>query len=558
MPISFKQAGSLFLAGPNINIYPSGNTFAISGSAGSTTITTLLGTGINPIDILDNNNNTYQITNKGLSAGTGIGIVEDTLNSTITFSYIGSSSGSTSGTSLGSGVNILFSSSTTNLAFATLSSQTPSTLRILSSSTGVILFSASTGGISGTYVSGITNISGGISPISGTIVNNNLVVKAITGAGATTVSESNGIITITSTGGSSTGITTASTVGGGVSLISAITSNNLQLNSISGTAGMVVNAASNGLITFRGPNTNNRVFVTDSSGNMINSASLQVDNTNNTLGINTAAATNSRLLLPASAAAMSQLRFTTSATDITSPTNGDVWYLTTGNSLKFYKSNIATDFIFKDNNNSLSSNTASSRVVEVSSGGTITASRLFQSFGIFNSITSTTISSTTSETSIIPTGSSLIGSATLLASTGTTPQLVTGKKYRFTANGNITTKSSPAGNLTARMKLGSSVIASISGFSLHPSIASPNNFFIQSTFTIRNASSGGTVVGSGFLQTDNNNLLSGATNIVGLNNLGQITVDCTSDKIFDFTFQFSTSDASNTITINEATLEYLN
>jgi hypothetical protein len=49
MPISFKQAGSLFVAGPNINIYPSGNTFAISGSAsgggGGITGLTSAGTG---------------------------------------------------------------------------------------------------------------------------------------------------------------------------------------------------------------------------------------------------------------------------------------------------------------------------------------------------------------------------------------------------------------------------------------------------------------------------------------------------------------------------------
>jgi len=48
MPISFKQAGSLFVAGPNITIFPSGNTFAISASSGSGTIIsgTNAGTGI--------------------------------------------------------------------------------------------------------------------------------------------------------------------------------------------------------------------------------------------------------------------------------------------------------------------------------------------------------------------------------------------------------------------------------------------------------------------------------------------------------------------------------
>ena len=92
-----------------------------------------------------------------------------------------SSTGLTTGTNLGDGVKVLFSSDTTNLGFATLSSQTPSTLRIISSSTGVILFSATTGsgGISGTYVSGITSAGTGNISILSTITDNKLVYKTI-------------------------------------------------------------------------------------------------------------------------------------------------------------------------------------------------------------------------------------------------------------------------------------------------------------------------------------------------------------------------------------------
>ena len=502
-------------------------------------------------DIIDKN-----IVYKTISAGTNISITEN--NNTLTFNSSASGGGSgtiTGATNNGGGIDVYQSATTSTLAFRTLSAGTNVT--ITTGSTGLITISSTGGGISGTYVSGLTNISGGISPIS-SITNNNLIQKAFTAGTNVTLTESNGLITIAATAGSSTGLTTASTVGGGVSLISAITSNNLQLNSISGTAGMVVNAASNGLITFRGPNTANRVFVTDASGNMVNSGSLQTDNTNGTLGIGVAASTTSRLLLPTQTSTISPLRFTTSSTAISSPTNGDVWYLTAGDRLQFRKNAVTTDFIFKDNNITLTSTTGQ-RVVEVSSGGTLSATRLFQSFGVFNSVTTTTITNTTSETSIIPTGASIIGSATLQASTSLTPNLVTGKKYRFTANGTINTRNSSPGTLTARMKLGSAVIASVSGFSLHADLKPPtNNFFIDSVFTIRTASSGGTVVGFGSLQTDNSNLVQSGPNIACLANLGQITVDCTTDKIFDFTFQFSLADASNTITINEATLEYLN
>jgi hypothetical protein len=421
--------------------------------------------------------------------------------------------------------------------------------------------SSATGGISGTYVSGVTSAgTGTILLLSGTVVNNRLVQKSLAQGSNITLTESNGTITIASTGGSSTGITTASTVGGGISLISAITANNLQLNSISGTAGMVVNAASNGLITFRGPNTANRVFVTDASGNMVNSGSLQTDNTNGTLGIGIAAATTARLLFPAQTATLAPLRFTKTATDYTGAVDGSVWYLSSGDSLKFYKSSLVTDFIFKDNNSSLSATTLPARVVEVSSGGTLSASKPYVNFGVFNMLTSTTITSSIAETSILNTGSTVfIGTNVLASSSAATPQLISGKKFRFTANGNITSDSA-AGILTARMKLGSLVIASISGFSLHNSIVSPNNFFIQGTFTIRSQGASGTVTANGYLQTDHTLLRKNpdGNSFVGLQNLGSLTIDTTTDKVFDFTFQFGTSSIDNTITINEATLEYLN
>jgi hypothetical protein len=453
MPLSFTQAGNLFIAGPNISIYPSGNSFAISGSATST-------------------------------GGT-------------------SSTGLTTATNVGTGVNVLFSSSTTNLGFATLSSQTPSTLRIISSSTGVILFSATTGtgGISGTYVSGTTNI------------------------------------------------------GTGISLTTGITNNSLTLRTFSGSNGMEITTATTGIAIVRPLNrTVNTVYVTDASGNMINSTSLLVDNTNGTLGIGIAAPTTSRLLLAAQTATISPLRFSTSSTNITAPTNGDTWYL--GNTLKFYKGSQTTDFIFKENNISLSGST--NRILEADTSGSLVAVRQIGQFGLFNALSSITISNTTAETSCIST--SIYGSKTLVGLTGTTPQLVTGKKIRFSANGTIATHSS-AGNLTVRMKLGNTVIASHSGFTLKNSISEPNVLNIESTFTIRDASASGRVIGSG-LMTSDDELASGGggggNHFFGIFNLGEVTVNCNTDQIFDFTFQFSTANASNTITITEATLEYLN
>ena len=146
-----------------------------------------------------------------ISSSTGV-----ILFSAITSSASTTSTGITSGTSLGDGVKVLFSSDTTNLAFATLSSQTPSTLRIISSSTGVILFSATTGsggGISGTYVSGITSAGTGNIQILSSITNNVLIYKTISAGTGVAISESNGTIIFSrSNTYFTTGITSASKI----------------------------------------------------------------------------------------------------------------------------------------------------------------------------------------------------------------------------------------------------------------------------------------------------------------------------------------------------------
>jgi hypothetical protein len=416
-------------------------------------------------------------------------------------------------------------------------------------------------GPSGGGVTGVTSAgTGNILLLSGTVVNNRIVQKSLLAGSGIGITESNGTITISGSGGSSsfTGITTASTVGGGVSLISAITSNNLQLNSISGTAGMVVNAASNGLVTFRGPNTANRVFITDASGNMVNADFLFTDNVNDTLGINIAAATTARLLLSTQTAAITPLRFTKSATDYTGAVDGSLWYLTSGNSLKFYKNNIATDFIFKDNNNTLTGS-SNNRIVQADSAGTISANISIVNFGIFNMITSVTITNTTSETSILNTGATALVGTNIINSSvhATAPQLVAGKKFRFTAKGELQSKNSAAGTLNVKIKLGSTIISTSSAFTLSNNINTPNVFTIDTTFTIRSQGASGTVIGSGLLHSDEI-FHTGAQDVYALFNQGVLTIDTTTDKTFDVTVQFGTADATNTITFNEATLEYLN
>jgi hypothetical protein len=416
-------------------------------------------------------------------------------------------------------------------------------------------------GTSGGGVTGVTSAgTGNRLLLSGTVVNNNIVQKSLLAGSNVSITDSNGTITISSTGGTGT-VTGATSAGGGIAIYQSATTDTLTFRSISGSNGF--EATSVGSLAIVRPvaaaRTANRMLVTDGSGNMTTNANIQIEQTIGGIGIGgVGGVATARLQIQAQSASIAPLRFNKTATDYTGAIDGSVWYLTSGNTLKFYKSNISTEFIFKDNNTTLTG-TSNNRVVQADSSGSISASASIVSFGLFNVITSTTITNTTTETSIIPTGGTqLVGSNILNASSNpTSPQLVAGKKFRFTANGTIATDSS-AGVLTARLKLGSLVVASVSGFNLHNSISAPNNFYIESSFTIRTQGASGTVIGGGYMQTDHTSLLSNQQNIVGLNNLGSLTIDTTTDKAFDFTFQFGTASANNIITINEATLEYLN
>ena len=244
-------------AGTGIQIIESNDTLVFTNTGGTSTTGITSGASLsNGVKVLFSSNTT-SLSFATLSSQTpSILNIISSSTGLILFSAATppSSSGLTTAINIGDGVKVLFSSDTTNLGFATLSSQTPSTLRIISSATGLILFSAATGsnGISGTYVSGVTNISGGISPISGTIVNNNLVVKPITAGTNITVTETNGVITIAATGGVSNGFSAATSVGNGLGIISSTTNNQLKLFSLSSAtpSSLSIISSSTGLILF--------------------------------------------------------------------------------------------------------------------------------------------------------------------------------------------------------------------------------------------------------------------------------------------------------------------
>ena len=511
MPLSFRQAGNLFVAGPNINIYPSGNTFAISGSAsggggGGSGVTglTSAGTGNRLIFSSLTNNNTV-LVQKSLSAGTGIAII-DSGTGTLTFSSTSTASGTIiSGTNAGTGVAIFSGAVGSNLVFR----------RILSGSN------------IGVYLSG-----------------NDIVISGTSGA-------INGVTGVTNAGGAS-------------SVLSSVTSGVLIARTISGSNGIEAVESGNNILVRPSNTTANRLFFAGTGGALTVDDEFQIDATNGTMTIGFTAPENnttSRLLLAAGTATISQIRLTASPSAYTSlSTTGDIWYnSTSGNSLFFNKStNAPTPFIFKDNNYSFTSATIGNRLVEVDTLGTLSTIKFLNNLGVFNVITSTTISGTT-ELSTITTSSGFILGSTILnrSSHGTDPQLITGKKYRFNAKGLITTSAVTPGNLIAKMKLGSVLVAS-STTALASSISS-KYFEIDCTFTFRNSGASGRVIGSGKMLTDNV-LLSTVSQIAPISSLGGtsgVTIDTTADRTFDFTLQ-NDSNANNIYIIDEATLEYLN
>ena len=500
MSLSFRQAGNLFVAGPNISIYPSGNTFAISGSAsGSTTgvetITTIGNGEFSIASSVTNNNLVY----RALSAAGNFGIVEST--GTLTFTASSSSSGIISGTNIGTGTGVFCGLTTTVSANDTMR---------------------------------FANLLGG--PNFSLALNNDGEIFVDRG---------------------STVITSFKNVGDGTEIFSTITTNNrvLVARTLSGVGFNVITAATD-VVSIRPTNTTaSRFYISDSTNILTTNSNFNQETVGGGIGIGTAASVSSRLLIAAGSATQSQIRLTKFATNITSPIDGDIWYQSSGNTLKFQKSTAETDFIFRDANIALTGLT-DLRILEADSTGTISSSRNLVAFGVFNAISSLTIANIIVSSSTI--SNSIAGSQTLLSSTDIkNSQLIAGKKYRFNARGTIQTHSS-AGAFNVNFRLGSVVIASSATFTLQNSIPANSYFEIDTTFTIKTQGTGGTVNGSGKMLTDYTNLESSGSQIKSITSLGDVTLDTTASRLFDCHVTFTTASTNNRIVINESTLEFLN
>lgn len=502
MPLSFRQLQNTFVAGPNISIYPSGNTYVISGNAtslgGGFTGLTSAGTGQYLIASSVTNNN---LIYKTLSGSSNLGIIDNGLGLLI-FTAVTSSGGSTiiSGTNVGTGTNVFCGLTTTV------------------SSNDTMQFA---------NLSGSTDFSVSLNDNSEIFVDRGSIVA-----------------------------TSFRNEGGGARVLSTISSDfrSLSGRTISGSNGFTVVTAGTVVNISPTNTTGSRLYISDSTNTLTSNGNFNYATFGN-IAIGSAGVLTTRLNIAAGSATQSQIRLTKSSFDVSSPTDGDIWYITTGSTLKFYKGDIKTDFLFKDNNNFLTG-TSNTKLLLIDSGGTINTKNI-SIFGVFNTISSLTLSNTASETSII--SSQLVtGNTKILLSTNnlTNPQLIVGKKFRFNAKGTIETTGSV--NLTLKMKLDNSIIANTGTLALTTSIPASTYFEVDTTFTVRTTGSTGTVIGSGKIISDTNLVNGISSEITNIATQGEVTIDTTSDKIFDITAQFGTASANNKIVIYEATLEYLN
>jgi hypothetical protein len=340
-------------------------------------------------------------------------------------------------------------------------------------------------------------------------------------------------------------------IGNGASVLSTITATNLLVAiTVPATNNGITssNPASPSILLLRPTNaTASKAFINDASGVLTINTSYHTDTTGG-LGIGQVSTNTSRILPGAGSTTQSNIRFTPFSAPYTGLTDGDIWY-TSSNDLKFNKGvGATTDFIFKNNNSSLTG--LSNSILLVDTAGTL-STKYINSFGLFNTLSSVTITNTASETSII--SPVLTGSTTLLASTNPyNPELGIGRKFRFNAKGTIDTGDFVI--LTIRLKLGSTVISSSSTIIIGGAYTS--EIEIDVTFTIRNS---GLLICSGkiLFLTFPPSTLEGDPVIFGIYSQ-DATITTTSDQVFDCTTQFDVADPSNIITINESTLEILN
>lgn len=166
---------------------------------------------------------------------------------------------------------------------------------------------------------------------------------------------------------------------------------------------------------------------------------------------------------------------------------------------------------------------------------------------IFTGTADAVVTNTTTETSAIGTGT---GSKTILANS-----LFVGRTIRIEGGGVYSAAAIAPGNLTVKVKFGSTVIATVVLGSIL-SAASTLGFQFDCDIVCRTTGTTGTLMTSGSIDYASSTL--GARLFGDLNNGGVVTtIDTTVDQVLDVTVTWQTASTSNILKTTYTTVEVL-
>lgn len=165
---------------------------------------------------------------------------------------------------------------------------------------------------------------------------------------------------------------------------------------------------------------------------------------------------------------------------------------------------------------------------------------------LFRATADKTVTNTTSETSAIPTG---VGTKTLQAD-----WWVVGRTIRIRGHGTYSTPAVTGGTVTIKIKLGSTVIATVATSALLVG-ATGAAFKFEAIITCRSVGASGTVIVGGAADYQ---VAGGARVFDNLDNGGATTtVDTTAEVDIDVTVTWDTASSSKIVKTTIATLEVL-
>ena len=169
---------------------------------------------------------------------------------------------------------------------------------------------------------------------------------------------------------------------------------------------------------------------------------------------------------------------------------------------------------------------------------------------VYTAIADVNIANTTTETSMFsPSMNSMEGGLTILPNS-----LYIGRTYQVTIRGLYSTFAVLPGNLTVRIKVGGTTVATAVATSTLLGSVTQHGFLVTFTMTARALGATGTLTTAGDLALT---AATGLRQFYEVNTTGGATIDTTQARTIDVTAQWAVANAGNTITVQTATVSRL-